>query len=75
MADKLAIDGGTPVRSTPMPGWPSPSAAQIDAVTAVLRAGTINYWTGTEGRRLEREYAQKLGRSHAIAVANGTLAL
>jgi dTDP-4-amino-4,6-dideoxygalactose transaminase len=71
----LAIDGGTPVRSTPMPAWPSPSRAQIEAVTAVLRAGTLNYWTGTEGRSLEREYAEKLGRAHAVAVANGTLAL
>ncbi len=71
----LAIDGGTPVRSTPMPAWPSPSRAQIKAVTAVLRSGTLNYWTGTEGRALEREYAEKLGRAHAVAVANGTLAL
>ena len=71
----LAIDGGTPVRSTPMPAWPSPSPAQIEAVTAVLRAGTLNYWTGTEGRSLECEYAAKLGRAHAVAVANGTLAL
>jgi dTDP-4-amino-4,6-dideoxygalactose transaminase len=58
-----------------MPGWPSPSEAQVEAVTAVLRSGRINYWTGTQGRSLENEYAEKLGRSHAVAVANGTLAL
>jgi len=75
VTDALAIDGGAPVRSTPMPTWPSPSEAQIEAVTAVLRSGHINYWTGTEGRSLEQEYADELGRSHAIAVANGTLAL
>jgi dTDP-4-amino-4,6-dideoxygalactose transaminase len=75
VAEKLAIDGGAPVRSTPMPTWPSPSEAQIEAVTAVLRSGNINYWTGEEGRSLEREYAERLGRGHAIAVANGTLAL
>ena len=75
MADTLAIDGGPPVRSTPMPAWPSPSEVQVAAVTSVLRSGRINYWTGTEGRSLEREYADKLGRAHAVAVANGTLAL
>ena len=75
MPEKLAIDGGTPVRSTPMPAWPAPSEAQIAAVERVLRSGRINYWTGDEGRSLEREYAQKLGRAHAVAVANGTLAL
>jgi dTDP-4-amino-4,6-dideoxygalactose transaminase len=75
VTEKLAIDGGAPVRSTPMPTWPSPSEAQIEAVTAVIHSGRINYWTGGEGRSLEREYAQRLGRAHAVAVANGTLAL
>ncbi|HEX7525875.1 MAG TPA: DegT/DnrJ/EryC1/StrS aminotransferase family protein [Gaiellaceae bacterium] len=75
MTEKLAVDGGVPVRSTPMPTWPSPSEAQIEAVTATLRSGHINYWTGCEGRSLELDYAEKLGRAHAIAVANGTLAL
>lgn len=75
MPDTLAIDGGTPIRIHSLPGWPSPSEAQIAAVDAVLRSGRINYWTGTEGRTLEREYAEALGREHAIAVANGTLAL
>ena len=75
MTETLAIDGGAPLRSVPMPRWPSPSEAQVEAVTAVLRSGRINYWTGTQGRSLEDEYAGKLGRGHAVAVANGTLAL
>lgn len=75
MISPLAIDGGTPVRSTPMPGWPAPSEGQIAAVEAVLRSGRINYWTGVEGRTLEREYAAALGVAHAVATANGTLAL
>ena len=75
MPEKLAIDGGVPVRTTPMPPWPSPSDAQIAAVEAVLRSRHINYWTGDEGRSLEREYAAHLGVAHAVAVTNGTLAL
>ena len=75
MAERLAIDGGTPVRSAPMPPWPSPSEAQIAAVEAVLRSRNINYWTGDEGHQLEREYAASLGVPHALAVANGTVAL
>ena len=75
MTSPLAIDGGTPVRSTPMPPWPSPSEAQIAAVEAVLRSGHINYWTGDEGRSLECEYAAELCVAHAVAVANGMLAL
>jgi dTDP-4-amino-4,6-dideoxygalactose transaminase len=75
VSETLAIDGGDPVRSTPMPKWPSPTDLQIEAVTGVLRSGRTNYWTGGEGRSLEREYAERLGRAHAVAVANGTLAL
>lgn len=75
MPERLAIDGGNPVRSVPMPPWPSPSDAQIAAVEAVLRSRHINYWTGDVGRSLEREYAAYLGVAHAVATANGTLAL
>gem|GEM_PF-6786674 len=47
----------------------------IDAVGQVLASGKVNYWTGMEGRRFEEEFAAWLGRKHAIAVANGTVAL
>jgi dTDP-4-amino-4,6-dideoxygalactose transaminase len=55
--------------------WPYFDEEQIDAVVAVLRSGKVNYWTGTECREFEREYAAYLGRRHAIALANGTVAL
>ena len=55
--------------------WPHFAEDEIAAVTAVLRSGKINYWTGEEGRAFEREYAQATGRRHGIALANGTLAL
>jgi hypothetical protein len=32
----LAIDGGTPIRTAPFPGWQAPGADEIAAVTAVL---------------------------------------
>jgi len=75
MRQPLAIDGGSPVRTSPLPSWPAPGDLEVEAVERVLRSGRLNYWPGTEGRDLERDYAEQLGRSHAIAVANGTLAL
>lgn len=75
MSDRLAIDGGTPIRTAPLPGWPAPSEAATQAVSEVVRSGRINYWTGTRGRELEEHYAASLGRTDAVAVANGTLAL
>jgi len=55
--------------------WPSFKKDEIDAVTRVLRSGKVNYWTGKEGRQFEEEYAKYIGVEHAIAVANGSVAL
>lgn len=75
MSDLLAIEGGAPVTARPMPAWPSPGPDEIAAVTTVLTSGRLNYWTGEQGRLLEQEFSAYLGRKHAIAVANGTVAL
>ncbi len=58
-----------------MPRWPSLGESAAEAAAAVVRSGRLNYWTGDRGRELEREYASSLGRKHAVAVANGTVAL
>jgi dTDP-4-amino-4,6-dideoxygalactose transaminase len=55
--------------------WPHHEDDELAAVRRVLSSGKTNYWTGVEGREFEREYAQHLGRQHAIAVHNGTQAL
>ncbi len=55
--------------------WPLFADDEIAAATAVLRSGKVNYWTGDECRAFEREYAQATQRRHAVALANGTLAL
>ncbi len=72
---KLAIDGGTPVRSTPFAPWPYFESEEIEAAERVLRSGKINYWTGEEGRQFEKEYAEYVGTKYAVAVANGTVGL
>lgn len=72
---KLAIDGGTPVRTEPLPPWPFFADDEVAAATSVLRSGKVNYWTGQEGRSFEREYAEYIGVKHAIAVANGSVSL
>jgi len=74
-ATSLAVDGGTPVRRSPLPTWPVFDDADAAAAAAVLRSGRVNYWTGDHGRAFEREFAAWAGASHAVAVANGTVAL
>lgn len=58
-----------------LPVWPHFEQDEIQAVTGVMQSGRVNYWTGTEAREFEREYAEYLGVRHAIALHNGTLAL
>ena len=71
----LAIEGGPAIRRRPFAPWPSFSQDEIDAVTRVLKSGRVNYWTGDEGRQFEAEFAAFVGCKHAVAVANGTVAL
>ncbi|MCB0826011.1 MAG: DegT/DnrJ/EryC1/StrS aminotransferase family protein [Armatimonadetes bacterium] len=55
--------------------WPVFSPEEVAAVTRVLESGKVNYWTGTEGREFEREWAEFVGMKHAIVMTNGTLTL
>lgn len=59
----------------PLSPWPVFSEEAIEKVGAVLRSGKVNYWTGQECRLFEQEFAEYIGTRHAIAVANGSVAL
>ncbi len=71
----LAIDGGKPIRTTPLASWPHFDDDVIQAAVRVLRSGKVNYWTGHEGREFERDFARVVETKYGIAVANGTVAL
>ncbi len=57
------------------PSWPCFAADEVTAAAEVLSSGKVNYWTGEHGRAFEREFAAHHEVEHAIALANGTLAL
>src|SRR5581483_5889275 len=57
------------------PSWPHFSEDEIAPVVEVLRSGRVSYWTGEHCRRFEEEFAGSCGCKHAVAVANGTVAL
>jgi dTDP-4-amino-4,6-dideoxygalactose transaminase len=61
--------------NTPFSCWPSFSSDEADSVHRVLTSNKVNYWTGTETRKFEKEFADWCGVPHAVALANGTLAL
>ncbi|MBE0441953.1 MAG: DegT/DnrJ/EryC1/StrS family aminotransferase [Psychrobacter sp.] len=61
--------------NTPFSPWPSFTQQEADAVSQVLLSNKVNYWTGTESREFEKEFASWSDSGYAIAVGNGTLAL
>ncbi len=61
--------------NTPFSPWPSFTQEEADAVSRTLLSNKVNYWTGSECREFEREFAAYVGSEYAIALGNGTLAL
>jgi len=59
----------------PFSPWPCYSQREADAVSKLILSNRVNYWTGTEGRKFEREFAEWADCEYAIALGNGTLAL
>ncbi len=78
---RLAIDGGTPVVSEPLPtGVSGPSVIgdeEIAAVTEVLRSQDLFRYSKakSEAARFEEEVAERLGVEYALMVNSGTSAL
>lgn len=74
MSNRLAIDGGIPVRKTRLPyGQQWLDDDDIAAVVEVLRSDWLT--TGPKVAEFERAFADFVGAREAVAVSNGTAAL
>ena len=75
MSHKLAIDGGTPVRTAPFPTWPVFDEREEKALIDVLRSGDWGVLTGTKVKEFERRFAAYQEARYGTCVVNGTAAL
>jgi dTDP-4-amino-4,6-dideoxygalactose transaminase len=82
-SNRLAIDGGTPVRTTPLP-WELPGAYFIDdeekkLVNQVVEARSPFRFYGLDAQgmvdRLEAEWCSTFGHKYALGVNSGSAAL
>jgi perosamine synthetase len=73
--NKLAINGGEPVRVDPFPRWPNYDDREIEAVTKVLKSGKLARQSGTWVSQFEANFAEKFGAKYALAVSSGTAAI
>tara|TARA_B100001989_G_scaffold234276_1_gene194736 strand:- start:1932 stop:3113 length:1182 start_codon:yes stop_codon:yes gene_type:complete len=55
--------------------WPYFSREEINNVGFILDSGKVNYWTGNETKKFEKEFTKFSNTSYSIALANGSLAL
>ncbi len=74
---ELAINGGTPVRSTPYPAWPAPDDDYVAAVTEVVRGGEWGGWPepGERAGAFEEAFAAYQGAAHGVLMMNGTVTM
>lgn len=61
--------------NSPFSCWPSFTDEEANAIRNVLLSNKVNYWTGSECREFEKEFAEFAGSKYSIAVSNGTTAL
>lgn len=73
---RLAVDGGSPVRTAPFPTWPVWDGTDEEAVLSALRSGR---WGSRPGSGFVDAFTERFASFHqarrAIAVSNGTVAL
>ncbi|MHB1296713.1 MAG: DegT/DnrJ/EryC1/StrS family aminotransferase [Anaerolineae bacterium] len=75
MCPSLAIEGGRPVRTTPIPTWPQWDQREEDALLATLHSG--QWWApeGSQVTALESEFAALHDALYGVAVTNGSAAI
>jgi len=72
---KLAIDGGTPLRTEPFPYRKDIGAEELALVTEVINSGQLCLHGGEKVPQFEARFAQHYGVKHCTATTSGTAAL
>jgi len=75
MSSRLALLGGTPVRSRPFTSWPIFGKPEEKRLLRTLRSGKWGRLDGPEVALFERRFERMHGCRHGIAVVNGTVSL
>jgi perosamine synthetase len=79
-SQRLAIDGGTPLRTRPFPTINDALGRQLGAeelalLTEVIQSGQLNRNNGTKVAALESAWAEMFGSGRAVATTSGTAAI
>jgi len=77
---ELAVNGGQPVRTAPLPGVGDISGrtfgdAELANLTEVINSGKLFRYGGKFVEKFEQDFATKLNMKHAVAITSGTAAI
>jgi dTDP-4-amino-4,6-dideoxygalactose transaminase len=61
--------------NSPFSPWPSFTEEEAGEVKNIVLSNKVNYWTGSECRSFEQEFAKWASCEYAVALMNGTVAL
>ncbi|MEM2936470.1 MAG: DegT/DnrJ/EryC1/StrS family aminotransferase [Candidatus Bathyarchaeia archaeon] len=80
MVEKLAVEGGEPVRREPWPRRVQFGEEELNAVIEVMKSGmedSVKLWRmgGTKTKEFETEFAKFYGSKYAAASSTGTAAI
>jgi dTDP-4-amino-4,6-dideoxygalactose transaminase len=75
MTSRLALLGGTPIRTAPFRTWPVIDERDEKLLLDALHSGTWSRWDGAYTRRFEEEFSRYTGAGYTLAVSSGTGAL
>ena len=71
----LAIHGGSPVRTRPLPKWPVWNDDEINGLIEVVKSGKWGRIHGKKVAEFERQFASYHNAKHGVCVNSGTTAL
>ena len=55
--------------------YPYFNKVSLERVQKVLKSGKVNYWTGNECKKFEKEFSNYHGIKYSLSVSNGSVAL
>jgi perosamine synthetase len=75
MMDTLAVNGGTPLRTTPFPSGKDIGEEELRLVQQVVESKLLNHVQGHMVRDFELRFAEQYGVGHCTASMSGTSAI
>jgi len=73
-SEPLALTGGTPAVTAPLPKWPFADETDEQSMVEVVRSGQWS-WMGKYEQRFCREFSEFVGTRHCLCLSNGTVTL